>query len=128
MGNKNNLIPQAHTLTVEEASKGGKASGESRRKKKTIQNILNDFLDSDVKSNKCFKDIAKACGITGDQSIKELVTVACILNTLQKGDVDKLQSVMNLIGESVEMEDTNAEVEKTLAVIRECAYADRDKS
>ena len=35
---------------------------------------------------------------------------------------------MGLLGESVEKEDTNKDVEETLAVIKECAYADRDKS
>ena len=50
------------------------------------------------------------------------------MNTLKKGDVDKLHSLMALLGENVEKEDTNKDVEETLAVIKECAYADRDKS
>lgn len=128
MANEKNLIPQAHTLTVEEASKGGQNSGKARREKKTIQKILIDYLDNDVQSNKSLKKIADTAGITGEQSIKELVTAVCILNTLKKGDVDKLSSIMGLLGESVEKEDTNKDVEETLAVIKECAYADRDKS
>ena len=45
MANKNNnLIPQAHTLTVEEASKGGKASVEARRRKATMLEVLNKCL------------------------------------------------------------------------------------
>lgn len=128
MANEKNLIPQAHTLTVEEASKGGQNSGKARREKKTIQKILADYLDNDVQSNKSLKKIADTAGITGEQSIKELVTAVCILNTLKKGDVDKLSSIMGLLGESVEKEDTNKDVEETLAVIKECAYADRDKS
>ena len=47
---------------------------------------------------------------------------------IEKGDVDKLSSIMGLLGESVEKEDTNKDVEETLAIIKECAYADRDKS
>ena len=42
MANEKNLIPQAHILTVEEASKGGQNSGKARREKKTIQKILSD--------------------------------------------------------------------------------------
>ena len=112
---------------VENGRKGGMASGQARREKKTIQKILADYLDNDVQSNKSLKKIADAAGITGEQSIKELVTAVCILNTLKKGDVDKLSSIMGVLGESVEREDTNKDVEETLAVIRECAYADRDK-
>lgn len=112
---------------VENGRKGGIASGQARREKKTIQKILADYLNNDVQSNKSLKKIADTAGITGEQSIKELVTAVCILNTLKKGDVDKLSSIMELLGESVEKEDTNKNVEETLAVIKECAYADRDK-
>ena len=125
MANEQNLN---HKLTVNEQRKGGQNSGKARREKKTIQKILADYLENDVQSNKSLKKIADTAGITGEQSIKELVTAVCILNTLKKGDVDKLSSIMGLLGESVEKEDTNKDVEETLAVIKECAYADRDKS
>lgn len=79
--------------------KGGIASGKSKREKKTIQKILSDYLESEVKSQKSLKGIASAAGIEGKQSVKELVTVVCILNTLKKGDVDKLQKLCELLGE-----------------------------
>lgn len=99
MANEKNLIPQAHTLTVEEASKGGQNSGKARREKKTIQKILVDFLDSDIKDQKSLKKLASSVGIEGKRSVKELVTIVCILNTLKKGDVDKLQKLCDLLGE-----------------------------
>ena len=129
--NEKNLIPLNERTKSEQreiATQGGIASGKARREKKTIQKILIDYLDNDVQSNKSLKKIADTAGITGEQSIKELVTAVCILNTLKKGDVDKLSSIMGLLGESVEKEDTNKDVEETLAIIKECAYADRDKS
>lgn len=128
MANEQNLRPSEYKLSQEEAKRGGINSGKARREKKTIQKILADYLDNDVQSNKSLKKIADTAGITGEQSIKELVTAVCILNTLKKGDVDKLSSIMGLLGESVEKEDTNKDVEETLAIIKECAYADRDKS
>ena len=128
MANEQNLRPSEYKLSQEEAKKGGINSGKSRREKKTVQKILADYLDNDVQSNKSLKKIADTAGITGEQSIKELVTAVCILNTLKKGDVDKLSSIMGLLGESVEKEDTNKDVEETLAIIKECAYADRNKS
>ena len=45
MANEQNLIPQAHVLTVEESSRGGKASGEARRKKATMLSVLEKTLD-----------------------------------------------------------------------------------
>lgn len=129
--NEKNLIPLNERTKSEQreiATQGGVASGKARREKKTIQKILAEYLDNDVNSVKSLEKIAKTAGVGGDKSIKELVTAVCILNTLKKGDIDKLSSVMGILGESVEKENTNAEVEQTLAVIRECAYADRDKS
>lgn len=129
MANEHNLKPiRTESEAREKGRNGGIASGKARREKKTIQKILADYLDNDVQSNKSLKKIADTAGITGEQSIKELVTAVCILNTLKKGDVDKLSSIMGLLGESVEKEDTNKDVEETLAIIKECAYADRDKS
>lgn len=46
-----NLIPQAHTLTVAEQSKGGKASGEARRRKRDIRLALEALLERDIQAN-----------------------------------------------------------------------------
>ena len=40
MSNKRNLIPQAHKLTVEELSKGGKISGKKRAERKKLKEEL----------------------------------------------------------------------------------------
>lgn len=47
MSNNQNLIPQAHKLTLEEASKGGRASVESRRRKKDLRLALEILLEKD---------------------------------------------------------------------------------
>ena len=45
MANEQNLIPQAHKLSVEEASKGGKKSGETRRRRKAFAEAFNTLLE-----------------------------------------------------------------------------------
>lgn len=46
MANKNdNLIPQAHVLTVEEQSRGGKASVKARKERKTLKEELIMLLE-----------------------------------------------------------------------------------
>ena len=120
MANEKNLkkftSEQSHEEAVENGRKGGIASGKARREKKTIQKILSDYLDSDVKSQKALKKIAKNVGIAGKQSVKELVTVVCILNTLNKGDVDKLQKICEILGEdnSVEVLEDMREAEEDI--------------
>lgn len=96
MANEKNLT---HKLTKGEQQKGGKKSGESRREKKAIQQILNDYFDKEIKSNEELKKIADIVGIAENQTIKELVVVACLLNTLKNGDIDKLQKLCELLGE-----------------------------
>lgn len=44
MANEQNLIPQAHELTVEEASRGGKKSVESRRRRKAMREAFDELL------------------------------------------------------------------------------------
>ena len=49
MANNGNLIPQAHVLTVEEASRGGIASGKARAMAKTFKKAINDVVtDKDM--------------------------------------------------------------------------------
>lgn len=64
MADKNdNLIPQAHKLSVEEASKGGVNSGKARREKATMLSTLASMLDEEYvqkgkKTGKTYRDLA----------------------------------------------------------------------
>ena len=49
MANEQNLIPQAHTLTVDEQSKGGQKSAETRRRKRDIRLALEALLEKEYK-------------------------------------------------------------------------------
>lgn len=44
MANSNNLIPQAHELTPEERSRGGRRSGEVRRERQQLRSIAQSIL------------------------------------------------------------------------------------
>lgn len=50
--NEKNLIPQAHTLTVDEASKGGKRSGEVRREKADLRRVIQTWLSEQATTDK----------------------------------------------------------------------------
>lgn len=56
---EDNLIPQAHVLSVEEASKGGRNSGKARREKATMLSTLEKILDEkNEKSGKTYREMA----------------------------------------------------------------------
>lgn len=52
MANEQNLIPGAHPLTVDEASKGGKRSGEVRREKADLRRVIQTWLESQATTDK----------------------------------------------------------------------------
>jgi hypothetical protein len=99
MANEQNLIPQAHKLTVEEASKGGQKSAQVRREKKTVQKILNDFLETSAKDNPQIAKLASKMGLQSGESIKDLFTIVCTLNTLKSGKLSDLETLSKLLGE-----------------------------
>ena len=109
MANEQNLIPQAHILTVEEQSKGGQKSAQVRREKKTVQKILNDFLETSAKDNPQIAKLAAKMGLQGDESIKDLFTIVCTLNTLKSGNLGDLEKLSKLLGEQTEIADTEAQ-------------------
>ena len=108
MANEKNLIPQAHILTVEEASKGGQKSAQVRREKKTIQKILADLLDSEIKDSPQFAKLASKMGVESDKSVKDIFTLVCLINSVKSGNLGDLERLSKLLGEDKQNE--NADV------------------
>ena len=126
MANKENLIPQAHVLTVEEQSKGGKKSVEVRRQKKTVQKILNDFLSTAAKDSPQVSKLAAKMGLQDDGSIKDLFTIVCTLNTLKDGNLSDLERLSKLLGEQAEIADTEAQKQAAFLDAIKKAVTDAD--
>lgn len=108
MANEKNLIPQAHILTVEEQSAGGKKSAEVRREKKTIQKILADLLDTNVGDIPQMAKSLQKLGIEGDKPLKDVFTLVATLNTLKTANLGDLGQLSKLLGEDKQNE--NADV------------------
>ena len=126
MANEQNLIPQAHTLTVEEASKGGKNSVKARQQKKTIQNILATLCDSKCSDIPQFKKIAAKLGLDGDKSVKELFTLVSTLNALKTAKMDDLGKMAELLGEQRELQSESEEQQTTFLEAIKKAVTDED--
>ena len=123
MANEQNLIPQAHTLTVEEASKGGQNSGKARREKKTIQKILADLLDSEIKDSPQFAKLASKMGVESDKSVKDIFTMVCLLNSVKSGNLGDLERLSKLLGEDKQNEnaDVLAKLDKVIGEVDKLA-------
>ena len=123
MANEQNLKPFKTVKEARESGrKGGIASGQARKERKTIQKILIEFLNLKCSDSKQFKRIAAKLGIESEKSIKELLTYLAIINTAKNANLDELSKLTKLIGEMPEMNDNNEDVKETLIKIKECAH------
>ena len=124
-----NLIPQSKRTKDEQreiARKGGIASGVARREKKTVQKILNDFLSTSAKDNPQVSKLAAKMGLKSDDSIKDLFTIVCTLNTLKDGNLSDLERLSKLLGEQTEIADTEAQKQAAFLDAVKKAVTDAD--
>ena len=92
MANEQNLIPQAHKLTVEEQSRAGKRSGEVRRARKTLREELLLLLSQG--------------------NVQEKIILAMIDKCL-KGDTKAYEVIRDTIGEKPKDQVENLNIETT---------------
>ena len=126
---RKNLIPQNERTKDEQreiARKGGIASGIARREKKTVQKILNDFLSTSAKDNPQVAKLAAKMGLKSDDSIKDLFTIVCTLNTLKDGNLSDLERLSKLLGEQTEIADTEAQKQAAFLDAVKKAVTDAD--
>lgn len=98
MANEQNLIPQAHKLTVEEASKGGIASGIARRQKKTLKEI-GDMIGSLKITSEKNKEIMRQAGIQDEDMINDVGAMFRLNLKAQSGDTKAMELLAKLRGQ-----------------------------
>lgn len=91
MANEQNLIPGGHKLSKEEASKGGIASGISRRAKKTRRELALAIANSQIKNNDIARMVQKNTGldaedITGDAAVINGLYMAALQGDMKAYD------------------------------------------
>ena len=75
---KDNLIPQAHKLTVDEQSKGGKKSVKSKKVKKYIKENLETLMSMDLKDTR-LKEQMRSLGVAeADMNIQNAISCAVV--------------------------------------------------
>lgn len=99
MANEKNLIPQAHKLTVEEQSAGGKRSGEVRREKKLFRELAQEVLSLQT-TDESILDIAKSFGIENPDN-KALVILG-LLRAAIDGSHHAFDRLYELTGEKTD--------------------------
>ena len=127
MANEQNLKPiRTESEARDKGRNGGIASGAARREKKTVQKILNDFLSTAAKDNPQVAKLAAKMGLKSDDSIKDLFTIVCTLNTLKYGNLSDLERLSKLLGEQTEIADTEAQKQAAFLDAVKKAVTDAD--
>ena len=108
MANEQNLKPiRTESEAREKGRNGGIASGQARREKKTIQKILVDLLDGQIKDSPQFAKLASKMGVESDKSVKDIFTMVCLLNSVKSGNLGDLERLSKLLGEDKENADAS---------------------
>ena len=97
--NENNLIPfseRSVSEARESGSKGGKASAESRRRKRDMKQKMKALLELPAASND--KEQLEALGVDPDDMDNEMVLVMAMFLGAAGGDVKAFDRVMQLLG------------------------------
>ena len=118
MANEQNLIPQAHKLTVEEQSKGGKKSGEVRRQRNTLAQIGDMIGSLDIKSPKN-RAILRDAGITDEDMINDVGMMFRLNLKAQTGDAKSIELLSKLRGQFKEISQTEVIAPKPLVDLTE---------
>lgn len=113
MSNPKTLVPQAHKLTVEEQSKGGKKSGEVRRQRKTLAQIGDMIGGLDIKSPKN-RAILRDAGITDEDMINDVGMMFRLNLKAQTGDAKAIELLSKLRGQFKEISQTEVIAPKPL--------------
>lgn len=82
MANEQNLIPQAHKLTVEEASRGGKKSAEVKKEKRMLKDLLEEALEKKTNTGNRYVDITFA-----------------LIKEAEKGNVKAYETIRDTLGQ-----------------------------
>lgn len=97
--NEQNLKVATHEQAVIRGSKGGKASGEARRKKRDIKQKLKALLELPAADNDM--EQLEALGVDPDDMDNEMVLVMAMFLSAAGGDVRAFDRIMQILGKDI---------------------------
>lgn len=129
-GRKENLINPSDRTSEElreMTRKGGIASGEARRRKKTMREALEMMLYH-TKLNEQTKQMLKAEGVSDVEDMNhQMVITRSLIAKAESGDVQAYNAICSMIGEKpAEKMEVNGDLLSRLRVVRESRENDPD--
>jgi len=130
--NEKNLIPFTERTENEQreiASKGGKASGKSRKRKKSMKQCMEMLLALPASPDDCqlLSELGVAfAGLDADELNNMIVVNAALLKAAKSGDVSAVRELRNIIrdDERIKIERDRLKLEKERLEIEKKKYSD----
>lgn len=95
--NDQNLIPQAHKLTVEEASRGAKASAETKRRRKAMKTSMDNLLSLPAGERAArYMELVEDPRTATDPTLQDEM-LAALLSVALTGDVQAVKQVREIV-------------------------------
>lgn len=119
MRGEENLIPfskRSKEEAREQGRIGGKASGESRRRKRSLKEAADLFLSLPVTDQRTFNAMAKA-GVNPDETDYQMAVIVGLTMKAIKGDAKAAKTVIDLLGESATDNQPQQEIKDHSALI-----------
>ena len=119
MAGEENLIPFSKRSKEEARAQGrigGKASGESRRRKRSLKEAADLFLSLPVTDAKTFNAMAKA-GVNPEETDYQMAVIVGLTMKAIKGDAKAAKTVIDLLGESATDNQPQQEIKDHSALI-----------
>lgn len=98
MANEQNLRPGQYKLTVEQAKKGGLASAESKKRKKTMRENAELLLSLPLQEGE-LKEQIKKLGLEDDEVTNQMAVMVSLFQKALSGDVNAFNSLQATKGE-----------------------------
>jgi hypothetical protein len=122
--NEQNLIPGAHKFTLEEQSRGGKASAVARRERTALKKTLEMLLDMPIQDGKLV-EIDKIKSMTALEGKNISVQEAMVMAALQKamsGDMKAFKTIAEIM--TAKTDDGGEDDESGVIIIPEVKVVD----
>ena len=117
-GKKENLKHLSSDEARMNGSKGGRASVQSRRNKKTMREAL-EILMFDVEVDEAAKDKLRAAGISEKDFNNQMLITMGLMKKAREGDVQAYNAICSMIGEKpADKIDLNGDIFSRVRVVR----------
>lgn len=104
--NEQNLIPGAHKLTVEEQSRGGNSSAQSRRRKRDMKAKMKMLLSLPCSDTEDWDEVS-AMGVDISEIDNETIMLIGLFKQAKEGNVQAVKEIRNILGK----DNSSAELE-----------------